>query len=110
MGGLVAREHGGPTPITGYKAQGGQTFALSTSSARNPAAFSQGVVTIIATADCFFELGDSTIEATVPASAGASHFLKADTYLDLVLGGATHIAAITASGSGTFYVSEREAP
>lgn len=105
----VLKDHGGPVPLAGYKSQGGQVFAISASSARNPAALAQKVITIIASADCFFETGDSSVTATVPASAGASHFLKADTYVDLVLlEDQTHVAAITSSGSGSFYVSERE--
>lgn len=109
MASIVVQDHGGPVPLAGYKSQGGQTFAISTASARNPAALTQTAITIIATADCFFETGDSSVTATVPSSAMASHFLLADTYLDLVLlADQTHVAAITSSGSGSFYVSERE--
>ena len=101
-----------PIPVLGLRPGGAQSVSISTSSATS-AAISNNirVVTLFSTVDCFIETGDSS----VAAFTSNSHFLPSDTLFDLSLGSETtasdndrFIAAITASGTGTLRISERE--
>ena len=99
-------------PVLGLRPGGGQAITISTAAARSAAiAGSVRVVTLYSRVDCFVETGDSSVEA----NTSTSHFLPAQIPYDISLGSETvasdndrFISAITASGSGILYVSERD--
>lgn len=102
---LPLDDNGQPMPILGFRFRGCQTIELGETSTRNttPIAAETRVVTIAATANCRFEVGDET----VTADAESSPFLLANSYVDIPLApGERHIAFI-ADGSGDAYVIER---
>jgi len=107
------RDDGNATiPVLGLRPGGGQTIVTGTSAARSTAiASSVRVITLYSTVDCFIETGDSSVEA----NTSTSHFLPAQIPYDISLGSETiasdndrFVSAITASGSGILYVSERD--
>lgn len=77
------------------------SVALTTTTATSTADFTYRAITVTATADCSFMLGDSRIIATT-----SGHFLPAGIPWTISVGDATRIAAIVASGTGTLYISE----
>lgn len=99
-----------PIPVLAYRPNGGQQIALSDVSARSAAVGgSVRVVTLYATVDCFFEVGD----ADVIANGSTSHFLPAGLPYDISLGSETitsqnpRYIAFIAGESGVLYLSER---
>ena len=99
-----------PIPVLGYRLNGSQQLTLSASSTRSEAfSIATRVVSIYATVDSFFEVGN----ATVIANNLTSHFIPAGMYIDISLGADTnaalnakYIAAIT-QNEGMLYISER---
>lgn len=100
-----------PIPVLGFRRNGGQELEISSSSTRSSAfAPSVRVVSLYSTADCKFEVGDSTVEANLTTS----HFLPNGVYIDVSLGFETvasdnykYIAVIGSAG-GALHISERE--
>lgn len=97
-------------PIHPFKpaATGGTSLAVSGSSDRVAISNLPTVVRVRtkpADADCFLEFGNSSVTASTTTGyalgAGAVEFLKVPI-------GATHLAAITASGTATLYVHSGE--
>ena len=78
-----------------------QSISVSTSTARNSSDFTYRVIRVITTVNCFIKLGDSTVEAAV-----TDHYLPAGAIEYFARKENTRIAGITASGSGTIYISE----
>lgn len=67
-----------------------------------------GVVSIVATADVFFNHGTSTVVADDPASDGESGFLPAGVMLDLpLIAEERYIAAKSVTEAGRVYVMVR---
>jgi len=101
-----------PIPVLALRPNGGQSIAISSSSARSAAVHSSvRVITVYATVDAFIEVGDSD----VVASASTSHFLPAGLPYDISLGAETrpsdnprYVACIQASDSGVLYVFDRD--
>ena len=86
-----------------------QTVAVTSASARPATAFNTEtrVISLYATVPMFVRLGDNTVTA-----AATDHFLPAETYLDIAVGGGKvtqygYVAFIRASSDGTVYVSEK---
>ena len=98
-----------PIPVLGYRPGAAQQITTSASSQRTTA-FSQAtsVISIFCTADCFIEVGDSTVVATTGA-----HFIPASVYIDLGIRAdlsdrtERHLAVIQSTASGTLHISER---
>lgn len=101
-----------PIPVLSYRPRSGQALAISAAPALSaPFALSTRVISVYATTDVFFELGD---DSTV-ANTSNSHFLPAGVYADISLGSdnqaernARHICVIRSAANGVLYVSERE--
>ena len=95
-------------PILPLKPGGGQSVAIAAASARSTAVTTQAV-TLHATANCFVEIGDST----VTASTSTSHYLpELQTYdisTGILFGTADErfIAVIRDTADGVLYISER---
>jgi hypothetical protein len=87
------------------KPKNGQHFSTSATSARNTTAISSDTVTVHASADVYFKAGTSTV--TVSASDYDMH-LAAGTYIELVMNGHTHVAAIRVSADGVFYINDEK--
>jgi hypothetical protein len=81
-----------------------QQISVSTSSAASAEITSEGIRVLCATA-VFINYGDSSVTATT-ATSGYKIYLPANTTYDLKIGSNTHIAAITATGTDTLYLSE----
>lgn len=100
-----------PIPVLGYKFNGGQEIEiLGTPNRSSEFGASTRVVSLYATADCKFEVGDSTVEANLISS----HFLPSGVYLDVSLGfenvardNSKYVSVIGTSG-GAVYISERK--
>jgi hypothetical protein len=96
-------------PVLSFKPAGGQRIELSDVSTLSSAfANNVRVVSLYSTDDCYFEVGDSSVQA----NETTSHFLPAGIYIDVSLGSslvssenAKHIAAVGATG--TLHISER---
>jgi hypothetical protein len=103
---LPLDDNGQPMPILGFRFRGCQKVALSETSTRNatPIAAETRVVTIAATGNCRFEVGD----AAVTADANSSPFLLANSYIDIPLTPAErYVAFIANDGDGAAYIIER---
>ena len=94
----------------GFKDGGAHTISVAGVSARNTTAFDTDtrVIGIYATGDIYIALGDNTIAAT-----SNDHFIPADTYMDIAIGGGksqqyTHIAGLRVTSDCTLYISEKE--
>lgn len=93
-----------PIPVLSYLRNGGWVVNMNTSIQEiGPFANATRVISVYATDDCLFEIGQSTT---------LSHFLPAAFYLDFSLGSeqnsSNNSKYITVQGaSGSFYVSER---
>ncbi len=101
--------NGNPIPTLRLKGSGAHKVSTTGISARNLVAFGTetDVIGLYATEDSFINIGNSAVSA-----ADSDHFLPAGTYLDLAIGPNdsaqnAHIAAITAGGNGTLYISEK---
>jgi len=100
-----------PIPVLSYRPRSGQALSVGVIAERSNAfSLSTRVISVYATADIFFELGN----VTVTANTANSHFLPGGAYADISLGSdnqpernASHISAI-ASSSAILYISERE--
>jgi hypothetical protein len=99
-------------PVLSYKRHGGQTLAFTAAAVRSTEfGGSTRVVSLFTNEGCFFEIGDSTIEANI----SNSHILPAGVYIDVSLGSEIvstqnqkYISAIGLDGNeGTLYISER---
>lgn len=99
-------------PVLCYKKHGGQTINFGGTATRSTAfGASTRVVSLYATDNCLFEVGDNDIEA----NTSNSHILPAGVYIDVSLGAeivATqnqkYISVIGLDGSeGILYISER---
>ena len=102
-------DNNNPIPILPLKASGGQSVAVGAGSLRSTAVTTQAV-TLHATANCFVEIGDST----VIASTLTSHYLPELQTYDVSTGiqfgtsDTRHIAVIRADAqNGTLFISER---
>lgn len=74
----------------------------TTSSTTSRTALGSTQVRLLASVDCFIKFGTSTVEAAVtdcPLAGGVSEYFSMDTT------GYTHVAAITATGTGTLAVT-----
>lgn len=99
-------------PVLSYKLHGGQSIAFGGSATRS-AAFGGGtrVVSLYATDNCLFEIGNNSVEA----NASNSHILPGGMYIDVSLGSEIvptqnqkYVSVIGLDGSeGTLYISER---
>jgi hypothetical protein len=106
---LPQDDNGQPMPILGFRYRGCQKIPLGATSARNATAIAAEtrVVTITATGNCRFEVGD----ATVTADVNASPLLLANSYIDIPLTeDERYIAFIADGGTGDAYVIERNYP
>lgn len=99
-----------PIPLLSYKLNGGQIIAMGGDATRSTAiGNSTRVISLYATADCFFEVGD----ATVTANLSNSHFLPLGVYIDVSMGSDNNSAlnykyiSVICASSGTLYLSER---
>lgn len=98
-----------PIPVLGYKYNGGQQIGLGPNTLSARLSSSVRVVSLYATADCFFEVCDDSGSA----NTSSSHFLPAGIYLDVALGSDNNAAltrkyiAVTSDNAGTLYISER---
>ena len=98
-----------PIPVLSYRYASGQQIALGASTLSARITNSIRVVSLYATADCFFEVCDET----GTANTATSHFLPAGIYLDVALGSDNNAAlmhkyiAVTSDSVGTLYISER---
>lgn len=97
-----------PMPVLGFKINGGQAINLSSTAVLSTAlAISTRVISLYATADCFFEIGNVTANQTT------SHFLPAGIYIDVSLGSETiagqnqKYVSVVSSNTGVLYISER---
>ena len=99
-------------PVLSYKLHGGQSIAFSGSAVRSSAfGASTRVVSLYATDNCLFEVGDNTIEA----NSSNSHILPGGMYIDVSLGSEIvssqnqkYVSVIGLDGSeGILYISER---
>ena len=95
-------------PILPLKSGGGQSVAVGAGSARSTGVTTQAV-TLHATANCFVEIGDATVDASVTTS----HYLPELQTYDIATGilfGAPdtrHIAVIRDTADGVLFISER---
>lgn len=100
--------NGNSIPCLGYrKNDGAHTIAINANSNRNTTPFNQStrIVTVFATVNCFFELGNDTVTATT-----SRHFLPAGIMIDIDLGGKdidSYMAVIRSATDGSLYISER---
>ncbi len=85
------------------------TVTVTATSARNSTSFNAEtrVISVYATVPMFMRLGDNTATATI-----ADHYLPAETYLDIAIGGGRAVqygyaAFIRASSDGAVYISEK---
>lgn len=96
-----------PIPVLSLRrGAGAHQIEISATAESNVVPIVSKVVSIYATAACFVEIGVADVEAT-----STSHFIPANTWLDLDMsdgtGDGTHISVISPDETGTLYVSER---
>lgn len=98
-----------PIPVLGYAYNRAQQIALGASTLSSRISASVRVVSLYATADCFFEVcGEFGA-----ANTSTSNFLPSGMYLDVALGSDTNASlinkyiAVTSANTGTLYLSER---
>ena len=101
-------DNNNPIPILPLKASGGQKVSIAAASARSTAVTTQAV-TLHATANCFVEIGDST----VTASTSTSHYLPELQTYDISTGilfgtsDTVYVAVIRDTADGVLFISER---
>ena len=96
-------------PILPLKAGGGQSVAIGAGSLRSTAVTTQAV-TLHATANCFVEIGDATVVASVTTSHYLPELQTYDVSTGILFGTSDtrHIAVIRAdTQNGTLFISER---
>ena len=107
---LPLDDNGKPIQILGFRYRGCQKIALGAASARNatPIDPETRVITIAATGNCRFEVGD----AAVTADANASPLLLANGTIDIPLADGERYVAFIADGgaTGDAYIMERNFP
>ena len=107
---LPLDDDGRPMPILGFRFRGCQKIPLTSASTRNATAIDPEtrVVTIAATGNCRFEVGD----AAVTADPTASPVLLANSYADIPLTKTERYVAFVAEGdpTGDAYIIERNYP
>lgn len=96
-------------PALRLRPNAAHTLTVAGTSVRNPTAFNSEtrVISVYATVPVFVRFGDAAVTATV-----ADHFLPAETYLDIAIGGGVpdqtaYAAFIRAGSDGTVYLSEK---
>ena len=102
-------DNNNPIPILPLKASGGQSVTIGAASARSTAVTTQAV-TLHATANCFVEIGDSTVIASVTTSHYLPELQTYDVSTSILFGTADtrHVAVIRADAqNGTLFISER---
>ena len=101
-----------PIPVLGLQPAGGSRINFNASSASLSTQFAASirVITLYATADCYVEVGD----ATVQANNSTSHFVPSGFLYDIALGSelissetSKYISTIGAVASGVLHISER---
>lgn len=99
-----------PIPLLSYKLNGGQIISIGGDATRSTAiGNSTRVISLYATADCFFEVGHDDIVA----NTSNSHFLPLGVYIDVSMGSDNNSAlnykyiSVICPTSGTLYLSER---
>lgn len=82
-----------------------KSVAMTVTTAATAADFTENVIRVVATSDCFIKLGTTGVTAAL-----TDHFLPAgkSEVFSLLSNGTrmTRIAAIVSTGTGTLYVSE----
>lgn len=93
-----------PIQAVGLLDGGAHSISTSATSARNTQDFNAQtkIISLFATEDVYIRMGDQNVHAS-----SADHFFPKETYYDLALNGATHIAALQVSTGGTLYISEK---
>ena len=102
-------DNNNPIPILPLKASGGQSVAVGAGSARSTGVTTQAV-TLHATANCFVEIGDATVVASVTTSHYLPELQTYDVSTGILFGTADtrHVAVIRADAqNGTLFISER---
>ena len=102
-------DNNNPIPILPFKASGGQSVTIGAASARSTAVTTQAV-TLHATANCFVEIGDATVVASVTTSHYLPELQTYDVSTGILFGTADtrHVAVIRADAqNGTLFISER---
>ena len=102
-------DNNNPIPILPLKASGGQKVSIAAASARSTAVTTQAV-TLHATANCFVEIGDSTVDASITTSHYLPELQTYDVSTSILFGTSDtrHIAVIRADAqNGTLFISER---
>ncbi len=98
-----------PIPVLGYSYNRSQQIPLGASTLSARIKDSVRVVSLYATADCFFEVCDEF----GAANTSTSNFLASGMYLDVALGSDTNASlinkyiAVTSTNTGILYISER---
>lgn len=99
-----------PIPLLSYKLNGGQIIPMDGTAARSAAiGNSTRVISLYATADCFFEVGNDAVEANL----SNSHFLPLGVYIDVSMGSDNNAllnykyVSVICPTNGTLYLSER---
>jgi P pilus assembly chaperone PapD len=89
---------------------GAHAITAGGTSARNSTAFNAQtqVISVYATTPVYLNFGDNTVTAS-----NTDHYYPAGVYYDFAIGSTrtghnTHLAVLSASGTGTVYVSEKE--
>ena len=95
-------------PILPLKASGGQSVDIGASSLRSTGVTTQAV-TLHATANCFVEIGESTVDASVTTSHYLPELQTYDISTSIVFGTSDtrHIAVIRDTADGVLFISER---
>ena len=96
-------------PILPLKSGGGQSVTIGAASLRSTGVTTQAV-TLHATANCFVEIGDATVDASVTTSHYLPELQTYDVSTSILFGTADtrHVAVIRADAqNGTLFISER---
>ena len=102
-------ENNNAIPILPLKPSGGQKVTIAAGSARSTAVTTQAI-TVHATANCFIEIGDSTVIANGLTSHYIPELQTYDIGTGIAFGAADtrHVAVIRADAiDGDLYISER---
>jgi len=101
-------ENNNAIPILPLKPGGGQKVTIAAASARSTAITTQAI-TLHATANCFIEIGDSTVIANGLTSHYIPELQTYDIGTGIAFGAADtrHVAVIRADAIDVLYISER---
>lgn len=78
-----------------------QKVTISGTTARNSTSFTNRVIRLTSTVDCYIKFGTATVEA-----AATDHFLPGGVVEYFTTQGAIRVAAITDGAGGTLFISE----